>query len=76
MSETEDIKIRLVRLEERSSVLERDHGRMWKSLGKMDEHLQQIQKTLNSIRWIATGMGLLWLFQTFGAEEILKKMIL
>ena len=71
-----ELDVRVAVLEEKCIALDKSQARMWKNLVAMDEHLKDIQRTLNKIQWIATGMGLLWLLQTFGAEEVLKRMFL
>ena len=78
-----DLEMRVANLEkgqavqaERQTALEKQQGRMWKKLESMDEHLKAIQKTLNKLFYTGIGFALMYLFQTIGVAEVLKKMIL
>lgn len=74
---------RVTRIEERQSGFEQEQSRMWKEqsriwkrLESMDDHLQGIQKTLNKIFYTAAGFGAMYVVQTVGLAEVLKKALL
>ena len=72
----ENVESRITRLEERQAGLEKAQSRMWKRLESMDGHLLAIQKTLNKLFYIGIGISLMYLIQTIGFTEMLKKAIL
>lgn len=70
------LEVRVAVLEEKQVALEKQQGRMWKKLESMDQHLSAIQKTLSKLLYIGTGMIVLYVAQSVGLAEVLKKMIL